>query len=51
MRSKAPGLDWQAYLGAAGLAARPTIVVSETICTSSRFWADPAVVPRLISHG
>ncbi|HEY0627146.1 MAG TPA: M13 family metallopeptidase [Allosphingosinicella sp.] len=32
---KAPGFDWQAYLGAAGLAQRPAIVVGETTAVSA----------------
>lgn len=30
LEAKAPGFDWPAYLGAAGLGGRPTIIVSET---------------------
>jgi putative endopeptidase len=47
LRAKAPGFDWQAYLNAAGLAKRPTIIVGETTAVGNmarHFGATPLPV-------
>ena len=42
LKSKAPGFDWDAYLGAAGLAQRPNIIVAETgaITAMAKLWGE-----------
>jgi putative endopeptidase len=35
LRSRAPGFDWDAFLGGAGLARRPTYIVGETTAVSA----------------
>ncbi|SMF61781.1 M13 family metallopeptidase [Allosphingosinicella indica] len=41
LKAKAPGLDWDAYLGAAGLGGRPTYIVGETgaVTGIAKLWA------------
>ncbi len=42
LQAKAPGLDWAAYLGAAGLARRPVYIVGQTsaVTTMAKLWAE-----------
>ncbi len=49
LEAKAPGFDWHAYLGAAGLGGRPTIIVNETTAITAmakRFGETPLPVLR-----
>lgn len=49
LKARAPGFDWDAYLGAAGLGKRPKLIVAETsaISAMAKLWGEtPAPVLR-----
>jgi putative endopeptidase len=45
LKAKAPGFDWDAYLGAAGLGKRPNLIVAETsaITAMAKLWGETPV--------